>query len=190
MVSKDTKSELLDAAQELIQRVGVKGMSYQDLRQEVGIQKASIHYHFPKKEDLVEALILRCGRDYGDCYRSVASSEKSVMSKLEDLAGIFENSLKQGKVCTAGMLSVEIATLSERLREVLQDTIRGSVSLIESIFIQGVADRTFPKSLDTAEAAMAYHDFLLGTQIMARCLESPEHFQRGVRAQLRLLSGL
>ena len=45
----DTKETLLDHAQDLVQRVGVNAMSYNDLSKAVGIRKASIHYHFPKK---------------------------------------------------------------------------------------------------------------------------------------------
>ncbi|WP_257998927.1 TetR/AcrR family transcriptional regulator [Fischerella thermalis] len=49
MNSTDTRTQILDTAQDLIQRVGVNAMSYQDISEAVGIRKASIHYHFPSK---------------------------------------------------------------------------------------------------------------------------------------------
>lgn len=49
MKEVDTKTQILDVAQDLIQRLGVNGMSYQDISEVVGIRKASIHTHFPKK---------------------------------------------------------------------------------------------------------------------------------------------
>ncbi|MEX0326860.1 MAG: TetR/AcrR family transcriptional regulator, partial [Puniceicoccaceae bacterium] len=99
MIAEDTKTALLDSAQDLIQTVGINAMSYNDLSLAVGIRKASIHYHFPKKDDLVEALLQRCGNVYGQHYRAVACSEDPVMDKLRAIAQIFENSLMEGKIC-------------------------------------------------------------------------------------------
>lgn len=59
MKQTDTKTQILDVAQDLIQRLGVNGMSYQDISQGVGIRKASIHTHYPKKDDLLPALLDR-----------------------------------------------------------------------------------------------------------------------------------
>jgi len=52
-----TRTRILDTAQDLVQRIGANAMSYQHISEAVGIRKASIHHHFPKKEDLLEALI-------------------------------------------------------------------------------------------------------------------------------------
>lgn len=186
----DTKSELLDCAQDLIQRVGVNAMSYKDLSEAVDIRKASIHYHFPKKEDLIRALLLRCGHDYAMHYREVASSDKTVMQKLEAIAGIFESSLRDGKICLVGMLSVESTTLSDAVQGTLGSTVNSCVGIIESIFIQGVSDKTFCGEMNTSEAAHVFHDYLLGSQIMARCLRDPDHFSRSARTYLSMLSNL
>ncbi len=59
MKSIDTQTAILDTAQELIQRVGVNAMSYADISAVVGIRKASIHYYFPTKYDLIAALLDR-----------------------------------------------------------------------------------------------------------------------------------
>jgi len=50
----DTKEKLLEIASSLIRQKGINGMSYQHLSDKIGIRKASIHYHFPKKDDLIE----------------------------------------------------------------------------------------------------------------------------------------
>ncbi|MBK1880115.1 TetR/AcrR family transcriptional regulator [Pelagicoccus mobilis] len=189
MATTDTKGELLDCAQDLIQRVGVNAMSYNDLSVEVGIRKASIHYHFPKKDDLIEALLLRCGNDYSDRYREIASSQKTVLEKLEALADMFDNSLAQGKICLVGMLCVESTTLSDKLQNTLESTINNCIGVIESIFIQGVADQTLPQDMNTNEAAHAFHDTLLGAQIIARSLKSRDHFKIAATTYLNLLRG-
>ena len=69
MKSVDTKTRILDVAQDLIQRLGVNGMSYKDISEVVGIRKASIHSHFPKKDDLFISLARTIQRPHSKCFR-------------------------------------------------------------------------------------------------------------------------
>ena len=48
--------EILEVGQELIQTVGYDGFSYRDIADRVGIKSASVHYYFPAKTDLAEAV--------------------------------------------------------------------------------------------------------------------------------------
>ena len=50
MESTNTRSQILDIAQNLIQKNGVNAMSYDDISKAISIRKASIHYYFPTKE--------------------------------------------------------------------------------------------------------------------------------------------
>ena len=42
----DTRISLLDSAERAVRQRGFDGFSYADLSKEIGIRKASIHYHF------------------------------------------------------------------------------------------------------------------------------------------------
>jgi len=55
----DTAERILDTAQALAQVRGYNGFSYADISAELAITKPSIHYHFPSKAELAEALIAR-----------------------------------------------------------------------------------------------------------------------------------
>ena len=54
-----TRARILDAAEQLVQTRGFNGFSYADVATELGVTKASLHYHFPGKAELGEALIAR-----------------------------------------------------------------------------------------------------------------------------------
>ena len=54
-----TKRRILDLAENLLQRLGYNGFSYQHLSKELGIKNAAIHYHFPTKEELGVEIIER-----------------------------------------------------------------------------------------------------------------------------------
>jgi TetR/AcrR family transcriptional repressor of nem operon len=53
------KDKILDAAEKRVRGAGFSAMSFRDLASDVGIKSASVHYHFPTKPDLGEALVDR-----------------------------------------------------------------------------------------------------------------------------------
>src|SRR6185437_9406107 len=54
-----THTRILDVAERLVQRRGFNGFSYADIAAEVGITKASLHYHFATKAELGATLVVR-----------------------------------------------------------------------------------------------------------------------------------
>lgn len=53
------KEQILKLATELVQTRAYNAFSYQDLSEQLGITKASIHYHFPSQEALGQAVAER-----------------------------------------------------------------------------------------------------------------------------------
>ena len=60
------RNQILDVAERLVQSRGFNGFSYADIAAELGITKASLHYHFPGKAELGEALIARYARRFAE----------------------------------------------------------------------------------------------------------------------------
>lgn len=56
---RDTREEILLAAEELLLRRGFNGFSYQHIAVRLSIRNAAIHYHFPTKENLGVVLVRR-----------------------------------------------------------------------------------------------------------------------------------
>ena len=115
-----TKTQILDAAQELIQTVGLNAMSYADISKAVNIRKASIHYHFPTKEKLVAALLDRYSADFLKLVNLILETSESAEVKLRRYCGLFEATLSSGqqdKACLCGMLGAELKTLESPLTE-------------------------------------------------------------------------
>lgn len=53
------KTAIMDAAERRMQAGGFAGFSFRDIAADVGIKSASVHYHFPTKEDLAAAVVRR-----------------------------------------------------------------------------------------------------------------------------------
>ncbi|HYJ60944.1 MAG TPA: helix-turn-helix domain-containing protein, partial [Actinomycetota bacterium] len=62
----DTATRILDVAERLVQERGYNGFSYADVAGEVGVTTAALHYHFPGKAELGDALIARYAARFGE----------------------------------------------------------------------------------------------------------------------------
>src|SRR5580693_4503080 len=106
--SKDTSADLKKVALEMIQTRGYNAFSYQDLAERLNIRKASIHYHFPTKEDLGVGLIqdrLERIRDWQDSIREKNLPPVERMQAYFDyFARISENGTR---ICPCGALASE-----------------------------------------------------------------------------------
>ena len=174
----DTRTKILDVAEDLIQSVGVNAMSYKHISDAVGIRKASIHHHFPKKDDLVNELLNRCQESYGDRYTRIAESDVSAPEKLRGLAGVFEDGLIQKKLCMVGSVSTDKNTLQDSSCEILEKTIRNTVEIFSKVFKQGREEKSLTFIGTDADAAYAFFSFLTGTQIVARAQGGAELFSK------------
>jgi len=112
----DTKTKLLDAAENLTQTRGFNGFSYLDLADEIGIKTSSIHYHFKTKADLASAMVERIhevhGESFGAIDRDVKTPEKRLLVVIEN----FQDYVRNDKFCLCGMLSVELEAVSPGVR--------------------------------------------------------------------------
>ena len=179
---KDTKTHILDVAEDLIQRVGLNAMSYKHISDAVGIRKASIHHHFPKKDNLIDALLERCHVTYGGHYRAIVEGPGTVPKKLRQLAGVFEDGLEKQKLCLVGAISSDLTTLQENSCSILEETIQRTVDIFAMAFKQGREDGTLSFAGTIADTAYAFFTFLLGTQIAARAHGGVESFRRATEA--------
>lgn len=59
MAAADRKTEIMDAAVARIVTAGFEGLRVRDVAQDVGINNATLHHHFPTKAALVRALVQR-----------------------------------------------------------------------------------------------------------------------------------
>lgn len=174
----DTRTKILDIAEDLIQSVGVNAMSYKHISDMVGIRKASIHHHFPKKDDLVNALLNRCQTTYGADYSSIVEGAGTAPEKLRKLAEIFKDGLCNDKLCLVGSISTDRNTLQNSSCVILQDNIESTVEIFSTVFVQGQKENSLKLTTTPEEAAYAFFSFLVGNQIVARANGGADMFAK------------
>ncbi|MBI9090051.1 MAG: TetR/AcrR family transcriptional regulator [Desulfobacterium sp.] len=164
----DTKTKILDVAEDLIQRVGLNAMSYKHISDAVGIRKASIHHHFPQKKNMVDALLSRCETTYGLHYQTIINDRSSAPEKLRKLAGIFADGVTREKLCLVGMISSDMNTLEPASCRILETTLERTMEIFSLAFKQGREEGSLTFNGTEKEIAYAFFSFLVGTQIAAR----------------------
>ena len=63
---------ILDVAERLAQTRGYNGFSYADIAAQLGVTRASLHYHFPSKAELGRALVERYRGLFGAALDAIA----------------------------------------------------------------------------------------------------------------------
>jgi TetR/AcrR family transcriptional repressor of nem operon len=107
-----TAERILDVAEALVQSRGFNGFSYADVAESLGISKAALHYHFPGKAELGEALIERYASRFG-----VDRDEPDAPAKLRAYARLYADVFQDDRMCLCGMLAADYATLPDPMRE-------------------------------------------------------------------------
>ena len=186
----DTKDKILDAAQALVESIGANAMSYQHVSEAVGIRKASIHHHFPKKEDLLDALIDRYGEYFFGVVDGIIGSRKNGLGKLREYISLFEATLRESerrRACPMGMLGAEVRTIGEGPAERLKKFYTRNDQRLSAILEEGLQDGSL--RFEGSSVAMAGLVFALleGAMLVARGRESSEHFRIVTDQLLRMV---
>src|SRR5271154_5436261 len=91
--STDTATEILDVAERLVQIRGFNAFSYADVAGELGLTNAALHYHFPTKSELGEALIARYAIRFAEALVEIDESLADPLRKLDAYADLYADVL-------------------------------------------------------------------------------------------------
>src|ERR1700692_3337239 len=93
---------ILDAAERLAQTRGYNGFSYADIAAQLGVTKASLHYHFPSKAELGRALIERYRGLFGAALAEIDEHTREPQEKLKKYVGLYNSVLSNDRMCLCG----------------------------------------------------------------------------------------
>ncbi|NET70520.1 MAG: TetR/AcrR family transcriptional regulator [Sphaerospermopsis sp. SIO1G2] len=192
MTAKDTRTQILDTAQELIQRVGLNAMSYADISTAVGIRKASIHYHFPSKDDLVIALLDRFSSYFFRLFDVILDSPESPEIKLRRYCDLFIATLSSGnqdKACLYGMLGAELKTLNSSSNEQVLKFYRDNQTRLVQLLQQGRETGEFKFPGQVESMAMVIFSMLEGGILVTRADGGVAQFREMVEQLIQVVKG-
>jgi len=166
--TSDTKTQLLDAAQELVTRRGFNAFSYKDLAEVVGIRTASIHYHFESKAKLGQALMQRYTSELEGALAGFDQRLRSEKARLEAFIGMYTDTEKRGAMCLCGSFASDLGTLPGEIADEVQAYLDRCEAWVKACLVAGIATGEFRATSKPADLAASLVAGLQGGLILAR----------------------
>jgi TetR/AcrR family transcriptional regulator, transcriptional repressor for nem operon len=183
----NTRSRILDVGERLVQVRGFNGFSYADIATELSVTKASLHYHFPSKSELGEALIARYAERFAHALAAIDANLTLPPAKLGAYANLYAEVLSQERMCLCGMLAAEYQTLPGPIRDAVVTFLNDNEAWLALVLEDGRTDGSLRFSNTAADPARSIISGLEGAMLMARPYGATKRFET---TATQLLAGL
>jgi TetR/AcrR family transcriptional regulator, transcriptional repressor for nem operon len=179
MSNRDTRRELLDLAETLVRTRGYNGFSYRDLAEQIGIKTASIHYHFPTKGDLGQALIENEREVFARNLAQLDAAEKDPRRRLERFIQLFQATTIgcDNRMCMGAVLAVEQETLPDAVGEAVRRLFAENEKWLAKLLEEGRKTRQFRFKGSADAAARILFSSLEGALLIARAFHDTGRFE-------------
>ena len=171
-----TSERILDIAERMVQTRGFNNFSYADIAKELGITTASLHYHFPGKAELGQALITRYADRFGEALARIDREVPDPRAKLEAYADLYGSVLEGKRMCMCGVLAAEYQTLPRPMRRAVIGFFDENQRWLAGVLNQGRADKALAYTGSPDEVAQSILSTLEGAMLVARPYGDLERF--------------
>jgi TetR/AcrR family transcriptional regulator, transcriptional repressor for nem operon len=171
-----TRTRILDVAENLVQTRGFNGFSYADIAAEVGLTKASLHYHFATKADLGRTLVARYTEGFGAALERISRSLPDAPAQLRAYVELYSDVLREERLCLCGMVAAEYATLPSGMQEALRVFFEVNERWLARLLEEGQREGTLSFPTAAVEAARMLVGALEGEMLVARAYGDPARF--------------
>jgi len=182
-----TNQQILHYARHFLQCRGYNGFSYKDISQKLGIKNASIHHYYPKKEDLVAALLEERRKNLAMSIAQMVESEKSAREQLQYYFDYALQEFDEGKcICPPGSVIIDFQELPEKVKKqdmLLMDDI---LDWLTNVLRTGLEQGEF----DFSDPIESHAEMIVETLMGARLLSSIKGRKTLVRSISSIKSGL
>lgn len=183
-------AEIAACAQSLLATRGYNGFSYADISEAVHISKASIHFHFPSKAELVQTVLRRYRERGREALVALEMQITDPLARLQAYTEYWEACIRDGTApfCICAMLGSEMPAIPAPVADEVRGHFSDLATWLTSILEQGAAKGIFSLRSDPAAEALALMATVHGGMLAARVYGDPEAFatvvQQGVKQLL------
>ncbi len=167
----DRKDQILELATELIQTSGYTAFSYADLSEHLGITKASIHYHFPTKEALGDAVAKRYRENIS---KTLADARRKASDPWTQLEAYFRMVLGivrcRDRICAAGSVQSEFNVVPDAMRDEMCTLIDEVIDWIAEVLAEGRRQGVMDYSGSPADQAAVIFSCMQGAMQHGRAM--------------------
>jgi TetR/AcrR family transcriptional repressor of nem operon len=175
---------ILDVAERLAQTMGYNGFSYADIAEELGVTKASLHYHFPSKAELGRTLITRYQAVFAAALETIDQQTANPSEKLRRYVGLYDAVIRNDRMCLCGMLAAEYTTLPRPMQQGLKKFFDINERWLTSVLLDGRRSGSFLFKESANERARVLFGALEGAMLVARSYSDPHRFHAAAEHML------
>jgi len=131
----DSATKILDIAEIRMRRTGYNAVSFRDIANEMGLKSASLHYHFPKKSDLGEALVRRYALNFRSALNDTIPANAKPAARLAAFVDIYRSALRdQDLVCLCAVLGAEAPGLPKSVANEVRKFFEENIDWLSDVF--------------------------------------------------------
>jgi len=164
----DTANQILDAAETMMREGGYHAFSFREIASQLSIKSASVHYHFPTKEGLGNAVAQRYISNFLEAIDEPTKHEEPIAHYISVFRQAQET---DGRACLCGILAAEAGRLPDSMLETLKDFNAKNVRWLEDALSK---TKAWPEER-CHEMATVVFAALEGAMIFACLNAKPDH---------------
>lgn len=172
--TSSTTERIIAAAETRMRDAGFHGVSFRDIASDVGIKSASVHHHFPTKEDLGAAVVTA----YTDRFMQALGDPEDVERAPESLATLYIDAFRASfgedrRMCLCGILSAEATSMPPAVGVAVREFFDRNLTWVEAVL-----ERAGETGEEGHTKALRIVALLEGAMLLAHSLDDAEVFER------------
>lgn len=187
--SSDTRTSIMDAAQEQILEKGYGGTSIDAILAQTGVTKGSFFHHFPSKEDLAFAIIER----YADSDRATlqqfkeraARISKDPLHRIQLVIAFYQDHVSElidpTKGCIYAAYGYQPGLFGEQTRGVITESFDHWLEVLEVMFQDAIDVHPIRMDVTARDLAMAALTTIQGGLTLSKNLGDADLLSRQLR---------
>ncbi len=173
-MSSETIDRIIASAESQARSGGYNAFSFREIAKEIGIKSASIHYHFPTKENLAAELAKRYTEKFNQHLAVISESGGDLQQQLSDYADLFYFALKNDqKMCLCGLFAAEMDVLPEDVQTATRLFFEAQIAWLSALL-----DSNGFASPETEAIKLLAN--MEGAMLIAKAFDSEDYFKRAV----------
>lgn len=173
-----SKDDILQVGLDIILTKGFNGTGVEAILKQANVPKGSFYNFFSSKEEFGLAIIDKYVTEIGGRFHAIFNDEslpplERIRKSFETLIARFEgNDCSKG--CLIGNLSLEMSDQYERVRERLDQALRGWAKALAMLLLQAQGEKAIPEDLDPEMLAENLISSFQGALLRSKVKKSSE----------------
>ncbi|EMJ97660.1 TetR/AcrR family transcriptional regulator [Leptospira alstonii] len=177
----DTREKIVTLARDYFQNVGFQSFSFQNIADDLGIKKASIHYHYPSKDELGLEILEVYYRDFEEYKKNI--KERSPRVRLFGLFKLYDSYTgENGRICPFGVVGAEYHVLAQTIRDKTRVLHNQHRDFLIQTLDDGIKDGSFTLTLGVRDTADLFMSAIQGAMQISRIRMDKEYFPKTIKS--------